>query len=380
MFEDSSKVKAYVKVAVFGDGGAGKTRFLLSFPKIAVVDTEKGTNPYRGKYEFMVKQVSRWKELGAILDYLEKNPGLYETLAIDSLTVFYQDLINEMIEFVKNRRGHEILSQAEWSIIKRRWASFLNRLIDLPMHVVLSMRERDEYEDTVDRKGEDVRKKTGNQLMDADKQTKYIFDLVLRAYTEENKKEKESKFFVRVDKTRYDWMPKYSTYNITGKRAFAELFEPRMKELQEGLDAKPRPRTVEEAQSVEHAAEVSTSTGDVPAPTSTGESVGDILGKFAAPASDPAQAKASGEDIKVLMTRCGKLKWSDGGDFKSADGKALIKSIFKVEGTKELSKPQVDWLYEMFGKVLSGAAQLVRDEKGIPWLREGSPAATVAAS
>ena len=366
MFEDASKTKAFVKVALYGDGGSGKTRFLLSFPKVAVVDTEAGTNAYRGKYQFKVKHANRWKQLGDILDHIEANPDACETLAIDSLTVFYQDLINDMMEHVKNKRGHEILSQLEWTIIKRRWSAFLNRLIDLRAHVVLSMREKEEFEETTNSKGEEVRRKTGNHLMDADKQTKYIFDLVLRCYTEENRKAKESKFLVRVDKTRYDWMPKYGVYDVTGKRAFETLFVPHMAELESGIPA--RPRGLHDEGAPPPAVQDAPKNGDVPAAGSAAESVGDLLQQFAGPAIDPSQPPASGEDIKVLMTRCGQMTWTNGEKFKSSDGKALIKALFKIEASKELRKTQVDWLYAEFGKVLAGQSILVRDEKGIPFI------------
>ena len=113
----------------------------------------------------------------------------------------------------------------------------------------------------------------------------------------------------------------------------------------------------------------------MPPKSSTAESIGDILQKFSGPPVDPSQPMASGEDLKVLMTRCGQMTWPDGEAFKSADGKALIKAVFKVDGTKELRKPQVDWLYEQFGKVLAGQAHLVRDEKELPYIREGAPVA-----
>lgn len=379
MFEDSSaKRKTFLKIACFGDGGSGKTKFLLSFQDagtVCVVDTERGTDPYRLKYKFKVKYTNRWKQLAEILDWLERNPGIYTTFAIDSLTVFYQDLVNEMVEFVKNRRGHEVLSQSEWSIIKRRWARFLNRLVDLPMHVVLSMRERDEYEETTNAKGEEVRKKTGNHYMDADKQTKYIFDIVLRAFTEENRKEKTSKFFVRVDKTRYDWLPLYSVYDITKKFAFRHLFAKHMKDLSEGDAAAPRLGEREEdlapklppAPAQEPAEKEPEVPEGPPEKSSTSEAVGDLMTTFAAP--DPSEPSADGNDVAVLMTRAGKLQWPDGSKFNTKDGKALIKALFKVEHSKDLKKSQVDHLYKLFGEVLANRASLARDEKGIPFVQ-----------
>lgn len=376
MFEESAKIRRYLKVALFGDGGSGKTRFVLSFPKVAVIDTEHGTDPYRGKYDFRVKHAGSWKELGTVIEWLEKNPEGIETFAIDSLTVFYQDLINDMVEHVKNKRGHEILSQTEWTIIKRRWAAFLNRLVKLPLHAVISMRERDEYEETTNRQGEEVRKKTGNQLMDADKQTKYIFDVSLRCFTEENKKEKESKFLVRVDKTRYDWMPKYAVYDITKKRAYDTLFVPYM----DGLSGIAPEIMRTDVQSENTAPPEAPGEPAQTAPPSTAQAIGDMLAKFCGPAIDPSQPEVSGEDLKVLMTRAGEMTWPDGSEFKSAEGKAMIKALFKIEKSKDLRKAQVDWLYQQFGDVLAGRARIERDQNGIPFIAATKETSEVKAS
>ncbi len=364
LFEHASKVKTFLKIAIFGDGGSGKTRLALSFPKVALIDTEHGSDPYRGKYDFHVKHLNRWKDLLGIVEWLEKNPGIYETLAVDSLTVFYQDLINDMVEYVKNRRNHEILSQSEWAVIKRRWAAFINRLSELQMHTILSMRERDEYEDTINKQGEEIRRKTGNQLMDADKQTKYIFDIVLRAYTEESRKTKESKFFLRVDKSRYDWMPKYAVYDITQKRGYETIFAQHVSELfrsETNEPEAPSPTPVTEAPAPSNGG------GAAPPLPSTAEVVGEMWAKFC-PQASPDQSAISGEDVKVLMSRCNEMRWPDGEPFKSVDGKAMIKAHFKVESTKELRKPQMDWLYTEFGNVLAGRAHLARDQKGTPFI------------
>ena len=129
------------------------------------------------------------------------------------------------------------------------------------------------------------------------------------------------------------------------------------------------------APSQQQTPETSSQAGGPPGPNSTAESIGDLLRTFAGPAIDPSQPTVDGGDIKVLMTRCGQMAWPDGESFNSKDGKAMIQALFKVESTKELRKPQVDWLYEQFGRVLSKQAHLVRDEKGIPFIKEGQPAA-----
>jgi hypothetical protein len=99
---------------------------------------------------------------------------------------------------------------------------------------------------------------------------------------------------------------------------------------------------------------------------------------------NPDQPEASLEDIKVLMTRANKMRWPDDGNqcrrqgcemnghihphFKTADAKSMIGSLYNAESSKELRKPQIDFLYESFGKVLSGAAFLDRDGQGTVYI------------
>lgn len=382
MFVRAKKVKRFVKVALWGDKKSGKTRFALSFPKPCVIDTERGTLMYADRYDFAVKDANRWAELLQALDALEKGDHDFQTLVIDSLTIFWQDLIDVQIDYVKNRRGNEVLSTGDWGTIKRRWKSFINRLVDLNMHVVLVMREKDEYTTETDqRTGEEKSKKTGEHLPDAEKSTGYVFDFILHLITREDKKAKSSKHFVVVDGSRRDEIPKYAEYDITNKRGYDVIFKPIEEKMLSGEAPKPRaiqkekvaPDSAPAAEKPVESASAAPSEG-APAPMSMAQAIGDLMEKFVCPAIEPSQPAASGEDIKVLMTRCGKMTWPDGEAFKSGDGKALIKAIFKVEGTKELRKPQVDWLYEQFGRVLAGQAHLSRDDSGIPYIQNGAVA------
>lgn len=410
MFEDPVKQKKYLKIALFGKGGTGKTRFALSFPKVCIVDSEKGSQPYIGKYDFKVKVANRWRQLEPILAWIRAHPGAFETLVIDSATVFYLDLIQDIVDYIKNKRGNETMTRGDWGVEKRRFAAFLGMLTELPMNVILSFREKDEYMEATSKSGEEILKKTGEFLLDADKQTEYLFDIAMRCHTEENKKAKDSKFLVTCTKTRYDWMPKYSVHDVTKKRAFAELFAPHVGEM---LDAPDAPvaeptepilivpdqtpvektaeaiRTVAQAdpETVKAAADalaVPPGTPDdpiepepVPPPSTPEESCEELKVFFGVTPIQPDQPAASLEDIKVMMTRAGEMRWPDDGHkcrrqgcsanghihpyFKGAEAKSMIRSLYGVESSKDLRKPQVEFLYEEFGKVLAGRAFLDRD-------------------
>jgi len=419
-FEDPRKQKQYLKFSLSGGGGVGKTRFALSFPKVCIVDSDKGSQPYVGKYNFKSRFLNRWRQLDGILSWLRTNPGVYETLIIDSATVFYLDLIQDIVDFIRNKRGNEVMSTGDWGVQKRRWFAFLNQLIELPMHVGLLFREKAEYEDIINKRGEEVRKKTGEFLPEWDRQTEYLFDLAFRCYTEENKKDKTSKFLVQCTKSRFDWMPKYSVHDITMKRAFAALFEVHVSEMLDAPDAPPpsasEPLVVPdtdktEVQKVQDAvrtvakasegelvdavsdmasqadkvadAALATEPGaqdDPPLPPDVQESVRDLQEMFGIVKPSPDQPEATLDDIKVMMTRAGDMTWPDDrvkcrrqgcatpghvhAAFKSAEAKGMIRWMYGVESSKELRKPQVDFLYDEFGKVLAGRAFLARDENG----------------
>lgn len=359
MFVNAQKVRRHFKVALFGKWKTGKTRAALSFPKPAVIDTHRGTDLYDQKYDFKVLHATGWKEMEAPVTWLQKNAEKegVETLVIDDLSTIYDDLINEVNLYRQNKSGSNApLSHGDWGVIKRRWKSFLQMLLRLNLNVVLVIREKDEYEDTVDRDGKDVHRKTGNVLMDADRQTSYLFDFILHMYTEDDKKKKLSRHFVRVEGTRHDGLQKYSVHDITGKFMYEELFLKIRGAVNEGV----------EVDQEEPAKEVETPEDPLDS-RSMVERNREILEKFTASISDD-QPPATLEDIKVLMTRANQMKWPDGSKFSSADGKALIQGHYNIESTKELRKPQVDFLYAEFGKVLAGHAKLDRDEKGIPYI------------
>lgn len=143
---------------------------------------------------------------------------------------------------------------------------------------------------------------------------------------------------------------------------FEELFQPR----------KGSGKTIPEVKPV-------TVVGDGVSRTPT-QHVGDLKRFFGLIPISPDQPSASLDDIKVLMTRAGDMRWPDDAAkcrkqdcsekehahpyFKSTEAKTMIQFLYQAESSKQLRKPQIDFLYEEFGKVLSGRAFLDRDSQG----------------
>lgn len=387
MFQKAQRVRRHCKVALFGRWKTGKTRAALSFPHAAVIDTHRGTDMYNERYDFHVLHATTWKEIEAPISWLRKNAAAekIESLVIDDLSTIYDDLIGEVSAWRANKSGSNApLSQGDWGTIKRRWKAFLQMLLRLDLNVVLVIREKEEYEETTNAEGREVRKKTGNFLMDADKQTAYLFDFILYMYTEDNPKKKTSSHFVRVDGTRHAKLPKYSVHDVTGKRMYDALFRELADDLGQGEapsgDGEPLvlPETEKEAANPPTQDPIATEPGapDDP-PTDTLSALNAFFGTAKIDEKDPAPTD---EEIRTLKVRMTDMRWPDDEHkcrrqgctanghihptFKGPDGRSMIQATWGVESTKDLRKPQIEMLYEMSGRVLAGRAYLSRDREG----------------
>lgn len=179
-FKPAEQVEPKAKLLVFGVPGAGKSYLALSAPgRVAVIDTEGGTAFYAGRpglSEFDVLHTKTYRDVKHAIEYLAAHPGDYETLVIDPVTVIYDTLQEAAAIARARRRGVEDadLEMLDWSKIKRHYKAMMTALVNLPMHVVVTAREKDEYE------------KRGSEMVkigvkpDAEKGTAYNFDTVIR--------------------------------------------------------------------------------------------------------------------------------------------------------------------------------------------------------
>lgn len=189
-FKPAEQVAPKVKCLVYGPPGIGKTYLALTAPgRIAVVDTEGGTGFYadriggRGPLNpFDVLPTKTFAQVEGAIAYLRANPGLYESLVIDPVTVLYetlQDAAQVRRQETNRRRGRgdtedADLEQLDWQRIKRSYKRLLTDIGNLPMHVFVVAREKELTEERGDK-----RVKIGWKP-DAEKSTAYYFDTVIR--------------------------------------------------------------------------------------------------------------------------------------------------------------------------------------------------------
>jgi hypothetical protein len=182
-FRPAEQVAPKVKALIYGAPGVGKTYLALTSPgKIAVVDTEGGTAFYadrvgdKGLSAFDVLPTKTFAQVEQAVSFLRANPGMYETLVIDPVTVLYETLQ----EAAQSRRAQQRndpdadIDMLGWQRIKRSYKRLMTDLVNLPLHVICVARERDMEEERGER-----RVKIGWKP-DAEKSTAYYFDVVVR--------------------------------------------------------------------------------------------------------------------------------------------------------------------------------------------------------
>ncbi len=180
-FVKASTKKKYLKIAIYGGPGVGKTYFGLGFPSPAVIDLEGGTDFYADRFQFSVLDTKSFAEILEAVEFLESGQHDFKTLIIDPITVIWSSLQDGRLEFkTKNVNkavsGEErtLFTYQDWGQIKRFYSMLMTKLVNLPMHVVMVGRQKDEYEI----KGNEM-SKIGVK-MESEKSTLYLPDICFR--------------------------------------------------------------------------------------------------------------------------------------------------------------------------------------------------------
>jgi hypothetical protein len=129
----------HAKIVLWGPTGGGKTPAGLMFHKagrLMVADPEHGSDWYAGQVPFDATYPQTLQELNEAIDFLEEDAGRsYEVFMLDSCTPIYTEYAAQIEKRVGNN------PRDIYSVVNREMEKLWNRLVHLPLHVVVTARE-----------------------------------------------------------------------------------------------------------------------------------------------------------------------------------------------------------------------------------------------
>lgn len=177
------RADAKLKVLAWGESGAGKSRFALSFPSPLVIDLEQSTALYGDEFDFLVAEPTtkvRPHQLVSIVRQQIANgehPDV-RTLIVDPITVYLDHLeaalIDEQrakgvnLDNLKGPTRAKFYAQMKDEVARR-----LEALLALPVHTVWVARAKNEWGQT------DGGMAPIGRTYDANDLVEYLADLVL---------------------------------------------------------------------------------------------------------------------------------------------------------------------------------------------------------
>jgi hypothetical protein len=157
-----------LKALFYGVAGAGKTTAAINFPKVYLIDCEKGSE--NDKYvDIMNKKGGAVFKTADFDDLLKEIKALltvkhdYKTLVIDPLTIVYNDLLDKAAIKVGTDFGRH------YGEANKSMKQLLNLLIRLDMNVIITSHAKTEYGSKMEVIG---------NTYDCYKKLDYLFDLV----------------------------------------------------------------------------------------------------------------------------------------------------------------------------------------------------------
>lgn len=169
-FKPAHQVKKRLKMLIYGESGVGKTTLALTLPfggKVALIDMEGGADLYaeaEGIPAFDVVRTKSYQDVMNALSYLNEGKSPYAAVVVDPISVLWSIIVEA------GSKSESAVTQREWGVIKRKMNAVYNLLVNLPLHVVVIARAKDEYKND---------EKIGMKA-DAEKGLVFLFDVILR--------------------------------------------------------------------------------------------------------------------------------------------------------------------------------------------------------
>jgi RecA/RadA recombinase len=161
-------VQKRIKALFYGNSGVGKTTACISFPKVYLIDTERGSE--NDQYVNILRnnggvvfQTCDFDELIIEVKSLLTENHEYKTLVIDPLTNLYNDLLEKSEKAVGSDFGRH------YACANKKMKHLMNLLIRLDMNVLVTAHAKNEYGQNLSVLG---------STFDCYKKIDYLMDLV----------------------------------------------------------------------------------------------------------------------------------------------------------------------------------------------------------
>lgn len=185
-FTKAVKTKAKLRMAIYGPSGSGKTWTALALAtglaaggKIAVLDTEHGSaSKYADKFDFDALELSDFHPQNYI-DAISAAEGAgYTVLVIDSLSHAWAGK-GGALELVDKaaRKSASGNSYVAWKDITPLQNTMIDKIIGANLHVIATMRSKNEYSQEKDDRGKTIIRKIGVEPIQR-KEMEYEMDIV----------------------------------------------------------------------------------------------------------------------------------------------------------------------------------------------------------
>lgn len=200
MFKKAEVQADRLKMYVYGDAGTGKTVTSLQFPKVACIDTEKGTKHYGKFFDFYRIETSDPKEVLKAIEELIEDPQGFKTIVIDPFTPLYEKIMDNHLTRLKIKHGNPsyTLQPKDYRPIKAEVKNLIDRLLSLDMNVIVTARSATLYSQ------EEFMKILGTKP-DGPKELPYFFDVVLELTKES--RDGQDVFIAHTEKDRTNTLP-----------------------------------------------------------------------------------------------------------------------------------------------------------------------------
>lgn len=241
---------AWIKTLVLGEPGAGKTPFAAQWPQPIFAMCEQGImSVARNKVPYADIYTSA--DMDALLDMLKldsKKPNgsrKYRTLVIDTFDNYQRRLMQERL---KSERKEAFSGHGDWGWLDGKMIQLIERLVELPMNVVVNMHVRDVEDGDEDNRIQVKRAKLKGDIKDSVWQDFDLIGMLEKSYVMEGGERVQKRQIRWWSEPRYPTLrdrsgllPRFTDVDFT-ENDFIQIYEA----ISNGLDDIPESEVLEE--------------------------------------------------------------------------------------------------------------------------------------